>query len=60
MVVISLKKKLLYAVLVIIAGVGLYLIFTSEEFNIDFYSLVLTLLVGGIVVYLYLVYRGRE
>ncbi|MFO8192499.1 MAG: hypothetical protein R6U08_07010 [Bacillota bacterium] len=57
---ISLKKKLLYAVLVIIAGVGLYLIFTSEEFNIDFYSLVLTLLVGGIVVYLYLVYRSRE
>lgn len=57
---ISLKKKLLYAVLVIIAGVGLYLIFTSEEFNIDFYSLVLTLLVGGVVVYLYLVYRSRE
>jgi len=58
--VISLKKKLLYAVLAIIAGVGLYLIFTSEEFTIDFYSLVLTLLIGGIVVYLYLIYRSRE
>lgn len=54
------KKKLLYAALVIMAGAGLYLIFTSGEFSIDLYSLILTLLVGGIIVYLYIAYRGRE
>jgi hypothetical protein len=42
--------------LVIIGLVGIYMIFTSGQFEIDPYSIVVSLIVAGFIVYLYLIY----
>ncbi len=56
-----LKRKLYLALLVILGLTGVYLIFTSGRVNIDFYSLVLFVIVGGFMLYLYLLYfRQKE
>lgn len=52
-----LGKKLMVTVLLVIIGlVGIYMIFTSGQFEIDPYSIVVSLIVAGFIVYLYLIY----
>lgn len=50
------KKKLYYAFLILIGIIGLYLILTSGRFEIDPYSVILSLIVAGFIIYLYLLY----
>lgn len=56
------RMKVLLAVLLLLIGlVGIYLIFTSGQFDIDPYSVIVSLIVAGFIVYLYLIYfRGKN
>lgn len=49
----SLRKKLQNAALIIIGLVGAYLIFASGQIQVDSYSLILTLLVAAVAIYIY-------
>lgn len=49
----SLRKKLQNAALIIIGLVGAYLIFASDQIQVDSYSLILTLLVAAVAIYIY-------
>ncbi len=51
------RIKVLIAVLLVIIGlVGIYMIFTSGQFEVDPYSVIVSLIVAGFIIYLYLVY----
>lgn len=55
------KFKLQNVVLLIIGLIGSYLILTSDKVKIDSYSLVVSILVGIFMIYLYFVFtRNRE
>lgn len=56
------RIKILIAVLLgIIGSVGIYMIFTSGQFEIDPYSVIVSLIVAGFIIYLYLIYfRGKN
>ncbi len=51
-----LKYKLQIVALVIVGLTGVYLVFTSDRIHVEPYSLVLSLIVGGFILYLYLLY----
>jgi hypothetical protein len=56
------RIKLVLAVLLGIIGlIGIYMIFTSGQFEIDPYSVIVSLIVAGFIIYLYLIYfRGKN
>ena len=54
-------KVMLSVLLVIIGLVGIYMIFTSGQFEIDPYSVIVSLIVAGFIIYLYFIYfRGKN
>ena len=54
------KSKLQNVLVLIVGLIGAYLILTSDKVNVDSYSLVITILVGVFIVYLYfLLSRNR-
>ncbi len=55
-----LKNKLQIGALVMIGLLGAYLILTSGRFQIELYSLILTVLVGGFILYLYFLYSRKN
>lgn len=51
------RIKVLIAVLLGIIGlVGIYMVFTSGQFEIDPYSVIVSLIVAGFIIYLYFIY----
>ncbi len=55
------KEKLQSAALLIVGLIGAFLILTSDKVKIDTYSLVISILVGLFLVYLYFLFvRNRE
>lgn len=55
------KIKLQNAALLIVGLIGAYLILTSDKVKVDTYSLIVSILVGIFMVYLYFVFtRNRE
>ncbi len=49
-------KVLLAVLLGIIGLVGIYMIFTSGQFEVDPYSVIVSLIVTGFIIYLYFIY----
>ncbi len=51
------RIKVLLAVLLGIIGlVGIYMVFTSGQFEVDPYSVIVSLIVAGFIIYLYFIY----
>jgi predicted membrane channel-forming protein YqfA (hemolysin III family) len=55
-----LKNKIFTTLAIIFGAIGIYLVLSSDRIQMDPFSIVIFLLAGGVIVYLYLLYfRNR-
>lgn len=56
----TMKKKLQIVALVIVGLTGTYLILSSGRIQVDSYSIILSIIVGIFIFYLYFLYSGQN
>jgi predicted membrane channel-forming protein YqfA (hemolysin III family) len=55
-----LKNKIVIVLAIIFGALGIFLVLTSDRVQMDPFNIVIFLLAGGVIVYLYLLYfRNR-
>ncbi|MDZ4132174.1 MAG: hypothetical protein U1E11_03475 [Dethiobacteria bacterium] len=55
-----LKNKIFTTLAIVIGAIGIYLVLSSDRIQMDPFNIVIFLLAGGVIVYLYLLYfRNR-
>jgi predicted membrane channel-forming protein YqfA (hemolysin III family) len=55
-----LKNKIFTALAIVFGALGIYLVLSSDRIQMDPFNIVIFLLAGGVIVYLYLLYfRNR-
>ncbi len=55
-----LKNKIVTVLAIVFGALGLYLVLSSDRVQMDPFNIVIFLLAGGVIVYLYLLYfRNR-
>ena len=51
-----LKNKIFTVLAIIFGAIGIYLVLSSDRIQMDPFNIVIFLLAGGVIVYLYLLY----
>jgi predicted membrane channel-forming protein YqfA (hemolysin III family) len=55
-----LKNKIFTTLAIVIGALGIYLVLSSDRIQMDPFNIIIFLLAGGVIVYLYLLYfRNR-
>jgi predicted membrane channel-forming protein YqfA (hemolysin III family) len=55
-----LKNKIFTVLAIVFGAIGIYLVLSSDRIQMDPFNIVIFLLAGGVIVYLYLLYfRNR-